>query len=61
MNDKELIDRVARVWVSGGGDAEGMAYCWLDIAERVAEIKKQEEEARRNDPVGMLWLWARNP
>ena len=46
MDDKELIDMVARLWVDYGGDAEGMAYCWQDIRNRIMEI----EEEKDNEP-----------
>ena len=38
----ELIDKMARLWISGGGDAEGISWCWKTIARRVMEIEEGE-------------------
>jgi hypothetical protein len=40
MSDDELIDVVAQAWIAGGGDAEGMAYCWEKIKERITELSE---------------------
>ena len=38
MNDTELIDRVARLWVELGGDGDGIEYLWRDLRDRVDEL-----------------------
>ena len=43
MTDDELIAEVARVWVDGGGDAEGIDWCVYKIKTAVqAEIDSRE-------------------
>jgi hypothetical protein len=37
-SDEEIIDKVARLWVELGGDAEGIAWTWQKIKKRVDEI-----------------------
>ena len=48
MTDDQLIAEVARVWVDGGGDAEGLDWCHQKLKEAVnAEIENsvmQEQE-----------------
>lgn len=48
MTDNQLIAEVARVWVDGGGDAEGLDWCHQKLKEAVnAEIENrvmQEQE-----------------
>ena len=42
MSDERLIAEVARVWVDGGGDAEGINWCYRRIKEAVeAEIENR--------------------
>lgn len=36
--DRRLVDDVAKAWVDGGGDAEGIAWLWECIRDRVQEI-----------------------
>ena len=43
MNDRELIDLIARMWVSHGGDAIGIEMCWRDIAAAVRSLTEPEE------------------
>lgn len=53
MTDDQLIAEVARVWVDGGGDAEGLDWCHQKLKEAVnAEIEnrvmqEQEREQER--------------
>ena len=42
MTDNELIDAVARLWIDNGGDAEGIAWCWGRIMERINELEEEE-------------------
>jgi hypothetical protein len=49
MTDDQLIAEVARVWVDGGGDAEGLDWCRQKLKEAVnAEIENRvmQEQAR---------------
>lgn len=42
-NDSRLIYQVAKTWVEGGGDADGITWCWMDIREAVIEIITEME------------------
>ena len=44
MSDDELIDRVARMWIACGGDADGVAWCWRRLQERVAQLQAIQQE-----------------
>lgn len=48
MTDDQLIAEVAKVWVDGGGDAEGLDWCHQKLKKAVnAEIENrvmQEQE-----------------
>jgi len=44
MSDEELIAEVARVWVAGGGDAEGIVWCWRRIQEAVQRLQDEEKK-----------------
>ena len=41
MNDSELIDRVAELWVECGGDAVGVEWSWRELRDRVREIEDE--------------------
>jgi hypothetical protein len=42
MSDEKLIAEVARVWVNGGGDVEGLDWCHQKLKEAVdAEIQNR--------------------
>lgn len=59
MTDEKLIAEVARVWVDGGGDAEGLDWCHQQLKEAVnAEIENrlmlgqaQEQEEQEREMV----------
>ena len=54
MGDDELISRVAVMWVDGGGDAEGISWCWLKLAQAVAkELERRKVEAENEDEESM--------
>jgi len=38
VNDEELIAMVAKAWVDGGGDAEGISWCWPRIKRAIEEL-----------------------
>ena len=44
MNDKELINLVALIWIQNGGDALGFQYCYYAILEKIKKIDDGEEE-----------------
>lgn len=44
MNDKELIEIVAQIWVKNGGDAEGIEYCKEKLKERINQLIKEKEK-----------------
>jgi len=39
MNDKELVNVVANIWISNGGDSEGFEWCYKDIKDRIMELE----------------------
>lgn len=43
LNDDELIDAVANLWISNGGDAEDFIYCWRFIQEAIEEKLKERD------------------
>ena len=46
MTDEQLCSEVARVWVDGGGDAEGIQWCLQKIVAAVqAEIESRDMES----------------
>lgn len=45
MGDDPLVEEMARVWIAGGGDAEGIAWCWKKIQEKVAELAAVERSS----------------
>jgi hypothetical protein len=46
MKDSDLIAEVARVWVDGGGDAEGIAWSASSLQVAVmVEIDRRREDA----------------
>lgn len=53
MTDNQLIAEVARVWVDGGGDAEGLDWCHRKLKEAVnAEIEnRMQEQEREHQPL----------
>lgn len=36
--DRELVNQIANIWIDSGGDAEGVAWLWPDIRDRVQEM-----------------------
>lgn len=42
--DRECINAAALAWVEHGGDAEGIAWTWREIQERVREIQKEQAD-----------------
>jgi hypothetical protein len=37
-SDRCCIDAAAHAWINGGGDAEGVAWMWRTLQERVREL-----------------------
>jgi hypothetical protein len=44
QTDKDLIDKVAKLWIENGGDAEGILWTYKDIYNRVKELESGESE-----------------
>ena len=42
MSDKEIIETTARLWISLGGDAEGLDYCYCQLKDKINEYLKIE-------------------
>jgi len=38
MEDKKLIDLVARLWTQNGGDADGLEFCYGELKRRIKEL-----------------------
>jgi len=49
MNDIELIDAVATLWVENGGDDIGIDWCFKDIKEAI--LNKIDEKENRVDKI----------
>jgi hypothetical protein len=45
MNDDDLIELIAQMWVSHGGDTIGFEYCRSTIEKRIEKILKEKEAA----------------
>ena len=39
MNDKEMINEVAHLWIRNGGDYIGFQWCYQKIADRIKELE----------------------
>lgn len=37
MNDDQLIDAIAEIWVSNGGDADGLVWCYHKLHDAIKE------------------------
>jgi len=37
-SDRYCIDAAANAWINGGGDADGVAWMWPTLQERVREL-----------------------
>ena len=47
MNDKQLCAEVARIWLDGGGDADGILHCLTAIRQAIVdEQSARYEEAK---------------
>jgi hypothetical protein len=47
MNDKELIELIAQIWVSHGGDAIGFELCRNAIEKKIKELREEEATDER--------------
>jgi hypothetical protein len=46
MSDDKFLTEIARAWVDGGGDAEGVSWTWHRLQAAVAaEIERRQSEA----------------
>ncbi len=39
MNDNELIEKIALLWIECGGDSEGVEWCWRQLRDKIKEIE----------------------
>ena len=39
MNDEEMIDGVAYLWIRNGGDYIGFQWCYQKIIDRIKELE----------------------
>lgn len=42
--DKKLVDEVAELWISRGGDSEGIYWMVDAIRDRIAELEQEKTE-----------------
>ena len=52
--DRELIERIAELWIDAGGDAEGVAWLWTDIRDRVQEMTDERDRLNGKSPNSMI-------
>ena len=43
MRDRELIDLIARTWVSNGGDSDGFSFTRTKILDAIKEIENESD------------------
>ena len=43
MRDEELVDTVAKLWVSNGGDSDGFLFLFGKIIDRIKEMEGTNE------------------
>lgn len=43
MSDKELIDKIAEMWVENGGDRDGLLWVQSQLLERISEKMSEKE------------------
>jgi hypothetical protein len=44
MDDKALLDLIARTWVANGGDSLGFEICYSQILKQIKEVEKAFNE-----------------
>jgi hypothetical protein len=49
MTDEELITKVAELWVSNGGDAEGLGWCFLKLKQKIQELSEEVSDEKPAD------------
>jgi hypothetical protein len=52
MKDDDLIELIAQMWVSHGGDAIGFEYCRSTIEKRIEKILKEREATEEEKQCG---------
>lgn len=46
MNDTEMVNFFATLWLSNGGDAEGFSWLWSKIQKRIKQIEEQTNKSK---------------
>ena len=46
MDDERLVDEIARLWVSAGGDAEGFEWLKERIKRRIKELEGERKNGK---------------
>ena len=44
MNDNEIVEAIASLWISLGGDRDGFIYCQGKIADKIKEKLSDEDK-----------------
>lgn len=42
MNDEDFLERVAKYWISLGGDSDGLRFFCIDLLIRIDELLGEE-------------------
>lgn len=42
MNDEDFVEKVAKYWISLGGDSDGLRFCYSDLLMRIDELLGEE-------------------
>jgi len=50
MNDRELIELVATIWVKNGGDREGFEWLQTKIAQKISEFQMENNTDENHSP-----------
>ena len=43
MDDDKLIEQMANIWVSNGGDRVGLCVCLLKLLDKIEELSNVKE------------------
>lgn len=44
MEDREMFETMAKLWIALGGDALGFKYCCSSIEDQIKELERKKEE-----------------
>lgn len=44
MEDQEIIEKVAKLWIELGGDTVGFLYCREEIKQKISDLLEEGRE-----------------